>query len=87
MVLGGRRACACPCLLPSFSFFTCLTSERPLAHAPAQCVGGFFGMNLDSGLQEAPRLFNVVAITTSTGCLLAFGIFIYFLHAHKLLYY
>lgn len=66
----------CPVIVPRF----------PPVYS-RQVVGGFFGMNLDSGLQEAPRVFNAVAITTSTGCLLAFGLFIYFLHAHKLLYY
>jgi magnesium transporter len=34
-------------------------------------VAGYFGMNLDSGLQEVPTLFNLVA-TVTTGCSLVF---------------
>ncbi|GLC37511.1 hypothetical protein PLESTB_001755400 [Pleodorina starrii] len=50
-------------------------------------VGGYFGMNLNSDLQEAPRLFNAVVLTTTLGSLSVFVVFLVFLHRQKLLYY
>ena len=41
-------------------------------------ISGIFGMNLDSGLQDAPNVFNEVTIATSLGALLLFGGFLIF---------
>ena len=41
-------------------------------------ISGIFGMNLDSGLQEAPNVFNEVTIATSLGALMLFGGFLIF---------
>lgn len=50
-------------------------------------IGGYFGMNLDSGLQETPHLFKAVVLTSTLGGLMLFFIFLLFLHRQKLLYY
>jgi magnesium transporter len=50
-------------------------------------VGGYFGMNLDSSLQERPHLFKAVVLTTTLGSLSLFVGLLFFLHNAALLYY
>ncbi|GIL57731.1 hypothetical protein Vafri_12881 [Volvox africanus] len=50
-------------------------------------VGGYFGMNLNSKLQEAAHLFKVVVLSTTLGGLVLFVGFLAFLHHQKLLMY
>lgn len=48
-------------------------------------VAGFFGMNLNSGLQEAPVLFNLVSVTTTCAALCMFGLFVAWLWFRQML--
>lgn len=48
------------------------------AMAMVTTVSGIFGMNLDSGLQDAPNVFNEVTIATSLGAMILFMCFIIF---------
>ncbi|MGK3737842.1 MAG: hypothetical protein ACI90V_004689 [Bacillariaceae sp.] len=42
------------------------------------CAGGIFGMNLTSGLEEAPYLFNVVTLSSVCGSAVL-GVVIFFI--------
>jgi magnesium transporter len=48
-------------------------------------VAGYFGMNLDSGLQQVPVLFNLVAIVTTGSCIAFFALFVLWLWHRRLL--
>lgn len=48
-------------------------------------VAGYFGMNLDSGLQQVPVLFNIVTIVTTCSSLLMFACFVAWLWFRQLL--
>jgi hypothetical protein len=48
------------------------------AMAMITTVSGIFGMNLDSGLQDAPNVFNQVTISTCLGAIILFMAFIIF---------
>ncbi|GFR51494.1 hypothetical protein Agub_g13858 [Astrephomene gubernaculifera] len=50
-------------------------------------VGAWFGMNLDSGLQEAPGVFNDVAVGSSVIGIGLFFAFVYWLWRAKLIIY
>ncbi|GIL90883.1 hypothetical protein Vretimale_17151 [Volvox reticuliferus] len=50
-------------------------------------VGGYFGMNLNSQLQEVAHLFKAVVLSTTLGGLVLFVGFLAFLHQQKLLIY
>lgn len=51
------------------------------------CVGGYFGMNLYSGLQDTPGLFTQVSVITSIGALLVFVAFVWWMNSRRLLTY
>lgn len=55
------------------------------AMAMVTTVSGIFGMNLDSGLQEAPNVFNEVTIGTSLGAMVLFAGFVVFAYRRGLL--
>ncbi len=48
------------------------------AMAIVTTVSGIFGMNLDSGLQEAPGVFNQITIITCAGAIALFLAFVLF---------
>ncbi|EFJ48432.1 Mg2+ transporter protein [Volvox carteri f. nagariensis] len=50
-------------------------------------VGGYFGMNLNSNLQEEPHLFKAVVLSTTLGGIALFVAFLIFLARQKLLVY
>ncbi len=56
-----------------------------LCVAMMTAVAGYFGMNLNSGWEETPGIFNVVAVMTSSGAMLVFLGFLAFAYRRRLI--
>ena len=52
-----------------------LLTAATMCLAIITAIAGIFGMNLHSGLEEEPHVFEQVSIVTSVGSILVFGVF------------